>query len=66
MDEAFIESATFLMSEANVNLMNTVKDMLQKVSDPSQGNRPTKWVFNVKRDAQGLMTKIEATAQFQE
>lgn len=57
-------SSNFLFNEANVQLMNGIKDVLQKVSTQEPEKRPTKWVFNVKRNAQGLMETITATAQF--
>ena len=55
-------ASQFLLNEANANLMQTVKDVLQKVAAQEPEKRPTKWVFKVKRDAQGLMETITATA----
>lgn len=57
-------ASQFLINEANVQLMTTVKDMLQKATaqQPAEA-RPTQWVFKVKRDAQGLMETITATAK---
>lgn len=57
-------ASQFLFNEANTQLMNTVKEMLQKVNaqQPAEA-RPTQWVFKVKRDAQGLMETITATAK---
>ena len=59
-------ASQFLLNEANAQLMNTVKDMLQKSSAQAPDKRPTQWVFKVKRDAHGLMETITATAKFQE
>jgi hypothetical protein len=55
-------ASQFLLNEANAQLMNTVKDMLQKSSAQAPDKRPTQWVFKVKRDAHGLMETITATA----
>jgi hypothetical protein len=59
-------ASQFLLNESNVQLMNTVKDLLQKSGAPSSEKRPTQWVFKVKRDAHGLMETITATAKFKE
>lgn len=59
-------ASQFLLNEANAQLMNTVKEMLQKSSAQAPEKRPTQWVFKVKRDAQGLMETITATAKFTE
>ena len=55
-------ASQFLLNDQNMKLMNTVKDMLQSVSDRPAETRPRKWVFSVKRDAQGLMETITAKA----
>ena len=55
-------ASQFLLNDQNMKLMNTVKDMLQSVSDRPAEKRPRKWVFSVKRDAQGLMETITAKA----
>ena len=57
-----LAASQFLLNDQNMNLMNTVKDMLQSVSARPNETRPTKWVFSVKRDAQGLMETITAKA----
>jgi hypothetical protein len=44
--------------------MQTVKDVLQKVAAQEPEKRPAQWVFKVKRDAQGLMDTITATAKY--
>jgi hypothetical protein len=56
-------ASQFLLNEANAQLMNTVKEMLQKTSAQVPDKRPTQWLFKVKRDAQGLMETITATAR---
>ena len=55
-------ASQFLLNESNIQLMQTVKEMLQQVTAAKPDARPTKWVFRVKRDAQGLMETITATA----
>ncbi|OXE35708.1 MAG: hypothetical protein CGW95_12200 [Phenylobacterium zucineum] len=55
-------ASQFLLNESNIQLMQTVKEMLHQVSAAKPDARPTKWVFRVKRDAQGLMETITATA----
>jgi len=55
-------ASQFLLNESNIQLMQTVKEMLSQVSAAKPDARPTKWVFRVKRDAQGLMETITATA----
>lgn len=56
-------ASQFLLNEANAQLMITVKDMLHKSNATQPEKRPTQWVFKVKRDAQGLMETITATAK---
>jgi hypothetical protein len=58
-------SASSLFNESNVLLMQGVQDVLKKISAQEPQKRPHKWVFVVKRDAHGLMERIEATAVFQ-
>jgi hypothetical protein len=57
-------ASQYLLNEANANLMQTVKDVLQKVAAQEPEKRPAQWVFKVKRDAQGLMDTITATAKY--
>ncbi len=58
-------SATFLLSENTANLMDGVRQVLEKVSQPKpEQPRPIKWVFTVKRDMRGLMERIDATPVF--
>ncbi len=58
-------SATFLLSENTANLMDGVRQVLEKVSQPKPDQpRPIKWVFTVKRDMRGLMERIDATPVF--
>lgn len=56
-------ASQFLINESNMKLMQTVQETLQKVADRPAEQRPTQWVFKVKRDAQGLMETITATAK---
>jgi hypothetical protein len=57
-------SASFLFNDSNVLLMQGVQDVLKRISEQEPQKRPHKWVFVVKRDAHGLMERIEATAVF--
>lgn len=59
-------ASQFLLNESNVALMNSVRDMLQREAAKAPEARPTQWVFKVKRDAQGLLETITATAKFKE
>lgn len=56
-------ASQFLLNESNMQLMETVKQMLSQVAAQAPEKRPTQWVFKVKRDAQGLMETITATAK---
>ena len=56
-------ASQFLLNESNMQLMETVKEMLKQVAAQEPEKRPTQWVFKVKRDAQGLMETITATAK---
>ncbi len=56
-------ASQFLLNESNMKLMETVKEMLKQVAAQEPEKRPTQWVFKVKRDAQGLMETITATAK---
>ena len=56
-------ASQFLLNESNMQLMDTVKEMLKQVAAQAPDKRPTQWVFKVKRDAQGLMDTITATAK---
>jgi len=60
------------INESNMRLMEAVQQMLQQVAIkevfsqtniPEPEKRPTQWVFQVKRDARGLMETITATAK---
>lgn len=57
-------ASNFLLNEANVKLMESVKETLRQATAKEPEKRPVKWVFNVKRDAQGLMEQITASAVF--
>lgn len=59
-------ASQFLLNDSNAQVMNSIKDTLQKVSTQETEKRPVAWVFKVKRDAQGLMETITATAKFKE
>lgn len=49
----------------NEQLAQAVKSALA-TSAPAPDKRPVQWVFKIKRDAQGLMDTITATAKYQE
>lgn len=59
-------ASQFLLNESNAALMASVRETLKAVSAAEPDKRPTQWVFKVKRDAQGLMDTITATAKFKE
>lgn len=53
------------LGESNERIMQSVRDVLQQAlaqQVPPPQQRPVKWVFKIKRDAQDLMESIEATA----
>lgn len=53
-------ASQFLMNE---QLVSSVKEAMRLSASQTPETRPTKWVFTVKRDAQGLMETITATAK---
>ena len=61
-------ASQFLINESNQQLMQQIQAMLNKPTPAATApeKRPTQWVFKVKRDAQGLMETITATAKFME
>lgn len=56
-------ASQFLLNESNTKLMDTVKEMLNQTAAREPEKRPAQWVFKVKRDAQGLLDTITATAK---
>ncbi len=74
VSEAILEAAR-RTDASNKALIEAVKSIIAKAPEvhvaapqvklqmPAAAGRPTKWVFKVERDSQGLMTQITATAE---
>lgn len=59
-------ASQFILNEQQVKFMQMMAAVMEQMSRQTQATpdkRPTKWVFNVKRDQHGLMERIEATAK---
>jgi hypothetical protein len=59
-------ASQFLLNDSTAKLLETVQKSLQAATEREPEKRPTQWVFKVKRDAQGLLETITATAKFKE
>lgn len=58
-------ASQFILNEQQLKFMQMMAALMEQMSrqTPTPDKRPTKWVFNVKRDQHGLMERIEATAK---